>query len=161
MADHHEIVRLGADSPHLARVAAWQHAEWAHLSPGETLASRRAALRGECGPAGIPSVFLALALGRPVGTASLVAHDLDPRPALSPWLASVYVLPEWRGQGIASGLVRRVEAEAAGNRIGRLYLFTPDQQALYRRLGWQDHETLVHHGETVTLMIRRLPLQGS
>ncbi|MEQ6916343.1 hypothetical protein [Halomonas aquatica] len=45
--------------------------------------------------------------------------------------------------------------------IVRLHLFTPDQQGLYRRLGWQDHETLVHHVKTVTLMIRRLPLQGS
>ncbi|MCL7941863.1 GNAT family N-acetyltransferase [Halomonas sp. ATCH28] len=152
---HLEILRLGPDSPHLARVAAWQHAEWSHLSPGETLASRLAALRGECGRAGVPSVFVALATGRPVGTASLVAQDLDPRPDLTPWLASVYVLPEWRGRGIASSLVRRVEVEASGNGIERLYLFTPDRQALYRRLGWTDHETLRHHGETVTVMTRR------
>jgi GNAT superfamily N-acetyltransferase len=156
MAERVEIVRLSADSPHLERVAAWQHAEWSHLSPGETQASRLAALRGECGRAGVPSVFVAIAAGRPVGTASLVAHDLDSRPDLTPWLASVYVRPEWRGRGIASSLVRRVEAEASGNGIERLHLFTPDRQALYRRLGWADHETLLHHGETVTLMTRRL-----
>ncbi|PRY67801.1 GNAT family N-acetyltransferase [Halomonas ventosae] len=156
MAERVEIVRLSADAPHLERVAAWQHAEWSHLSPGETQASRLAALRGECGRAGVPSVFVAIAAGRPVGTASLVAHDLDSRPDLTPWLASVYVRPEWRGRGIASSLVRRVEAEASGNGIERLYLFTPDRQALYRRLGWADHETLRYRGETVTLMTRRL-----
>ncbi|MDR9438130.1 MAG: hypothetical protein RI841_01300 [Halomonas sp.] len=39
MADRGEIVQLSADSLHLERIAAWQHAEWSHLSPGETLAT--------------------------------------------------------------------------------------------------------------------------
>lgn len=151
-----QLLRLTADSPHLERVAAWQHAEWSHLTPGETPASRLAALRAECGTSGVPSVFVMLANDQPVGTASLVAQDLDLRPDLTPWLASVYVLPEWRGQGIAASLVRRVTSEADVCGTTRLHLFTPDQQPLYRRLGWTDHETLVHHGETVTLMVRQL-----
>ena len=93
---------------------------------------------------------------RPVGTASLVADDMSDRPELTPWLASVFVLPEWRGQGIASRLVQRVEAEACANGIGYFYLYTPDQQALYRRLGWRDRETRTYRGEAVTIMDRRL-----
>ncbi|PMR68401.1 GNAT family N-acetyltransferase [Halomonas heilongjiangensis] len=154
--DQLEIVRLTVDSPHLARVAAWQNAEWGHLTPGETPTSRLKALRGECGDAGVPSAFAALCDGQPVGTASLVADDMSVRRELSPWLASVFVPPEWRGRGIASRLVQRVEAEVAASGIARLYLFTPDQQALYRRLGWQDHEALNYRGEDVTIMVRRL-----
>ncbi|PXY00292.1 GNAT family N-acetyltransferase [Halomonas sp. LBP4] len=155
MIDRLEIVRLTAESPHLPRIAAWQHAEWGHLTFGETSASRLSALREECGEAaGVPSAFVAMSGGQPVGTASLVAQDMDARPALSPWLASVFVLPEWRGRGIASRLVRRVEAEVAASGITRFYLFTPDQQALYRRLGWEDHEVLDYRGEAVTIMAR-------
>lgn len=65
---------------------------------------------------------------------------------------------EWRGQGIASALVRRVEAEAATHGFERFYLYTPDQQALYRRLGWQALESLEYRGETVTVMSRQLGL---
>ncbi|MFY0989715.1 GNAT family N-acetyltransferase [Halomonas sp. C05BenzN] len=159
--DQPDIVRLSADSPHLDRIAAWQHAEWGHLTPGETPTSRRVGLREECGPAGVPSVFVALVhdeRGRqtPVGTASLVADDMSVRRRLTPWLASVFVLPEWRGRGIASCLVRRVEAEVAASGLASCYLFTPDQQALYRRLGWRDHEALDYRGEAVTIMIRHL-----
>ncbi|MBB3332512.1 GNAT superfamily N-acetyltransferase [Halomonas campaniensis] len=150
------IERLRADSPHLARVAGWEHDQWGYLSPGETRASRRAELEAECGPGGVPSVFVALHGERPVGTASLVAEDMSDRPDLGPWLASVYVLPEWRGRGIASRLVRRVEAEAREAGIERLWLFTPDQQALYVRLGWRERVWLSYRGERVAIMERCL-----
>lgn len=73
-----------------------------------------------------------------------------------PWLASVFVVPEWRGKGIASALVKRVEAEAAAHGFERIYLYTPDQQALYRRLGWQDREDVEYRKEHVTVMERQL-----
>ena len=92
----------------------------------------------------------------PVGTASLIADDMSIRRELSPWLASVFVVPEYRGQGIASTLVRRVEAEATASGFERFYLYTPDQQALYRRLGWQNEENVEYRREHVTVMARQL-----
>ncbi|MCE8020996.1 GNAT family N-acetyltransferase [Halomonas sp. MCCC 1A11036] len=150
------IVRLSPDSDHLATVASWTYAEWGHLHPNSTANSYREALRRECGDGGVPSVFVAMQGDQPVGTAALLAEDMDSRRELTPWLASVFVLPEWRGQGIASTLIRRVEQEAADCGIRQFYLFTPDQQALYRRLGWQDHEDLCYRGEKVTIMLRQL-----
>ena len=70
-----------------------------------------------------------------VGSASLIAQDMDTRPELSPWLASVYVAAEHRRQGIGSALVRRVAQEAAALGVETLYLFTPDQEHFYARLG--------------------------
>ncbi|MFQ3788902.1 GNAT family N-acetyltransferase [Halomonas sp. A29] len=150
------IVRLSPDSPHVATVASWTFAEWGHLHPGSTAESYREAFRRECGEGGVPSVFVAMAGDRPVGTASLLAEDMDSRRELTPWLASVFVLPEWRGRGIAAGLIRRVEEEAAASGFDHFYLFTPDQQGLYRRLGWQDHEELSYRGEEITIMLRQL-----
>ncbi|MGP9534482.1 MULTISPECIES: GNAT family N-acetyltransferase [unclassified Halomonas] len=60
------------------------------------------------------------------------------------------------GQGIASALVKRVEAEAAAHGFERIYLYTPDHQALYRRLGWQDREDVEYRKEHVTVMARQL-----
>jgi len=42
----------------------------------------------------------------PVATASFVHPDLPSRPNLTPWLAGVYVQPEFRCRGFASHSVR-------------------------------------------------------
>lgn len=152
------IMRLRADDPNAEIVAGWTFATWGHLHPGLTQEQAVERLKAECGQAGVPSIFVAMRGETPVGTASLIADDMSIRREFAPWLASVFVVPEWRGQGIASVLVRRVEAEAIENDIAHFYLYTPDQQALYRRLGWQDVESLEYRGETVTVMSRKLGL---
>jgi len=72
----------------------------------------------------------------PVGTASLVNHDLSSRPDLTPWLASVLVLPPFRGKGYSAALVRRVE-EAAILSTTTLWLYTWSAEPVYAKLGWQ------------------------
>lgn len=154
MKDDIDIQRIAGDSPHVATLAAWEFREWGHHHPGRSLEAATAAFRGGCGEGGVPSVFAALRDDMPVGMASLLAHDMDDRRDLGPWVASVYVLGEWRGRGIASRLVRRVEREARDHGFDAVFLFTPDQQSLYRRLGWQDLERCGYHGEEVTIMWR-------
>lgn len=152
------IERLEADSPHLVDVAAWTYEAWGHLHPDSDLESWSKEVASLCGNGGVPSVFVAMRDGKPVGTASLSPDDMSIRQAYSPWLASVFVLPEQRGQGLASALVRRVEDEAREHGVNRLYLYTPDQQSLYRRLGWRDLEELSYRGEDVTVMYQSLQI---
>ncbi|NYT72092.1 GNAT family N-acetyltransferase [Halomonas sp. QX-2] len=152
------IKRLSADDPNVALVADWTFEAWGHLHPGLTQEKAIERLKAECGQGSVPSIFVAMQAETPVGTASLIADDMSIRREFTPWLASVFVVPEWRGQGIASGLVKRVEEEAIESGIRHFYLYTPDQQALYRRLGWQDVESLEYRGETVTVMSRQLGL---
>ncbi len=152
------LQRLRADDPNAEIVAGWTFESWGHLHPGLTLEEAIQRLKAECGQGGVPSIFVAIQGETPVGTASLIADDMSIRREFTPWLASVFVVPEWRGQGIASALVRRIEVEAAESGIERFYLYTPDQQALYRRLGWQDEESLEYRGENVTVMSRQLGL---
>ncbi|MGP8291074.1 GNAT family N-acetyltransferase [Vreelandella zhanjiangensis] len=151
------LQRLNADSPHVPVVAKWTFETWGQqLHPGRTFAEAVEETRQECGKRGVPSLFVALENGVAVGTASLIAEGIASRPELAPWLASVFVLPQWRGRGIASQLVQRVEQEARENGIECFYLYTPDQQALYQRLGWQEQERIAYGGETVTIMSRQL-----
>jgi N-acetylglutamate synthase-like GNAT family acetyltransferase len=81
---------------------------------------------------------------------------MDTRPKLSPWLASVYVAAEHRCQGIGSALVRRVVEEAAALDVQRLYLFTPDQERFYARLGWSVIERCTYRGYPQVVMVMHL-----
>ena len=71
-----------------------------------------------------------------VGTASLVNSDLPSRPDLTPWLASVLVLPPFRGKGYSAPLIRCVE-EAATLYATTLWLYTWSAESVYSKLGWQ------------------------
>jgi GNAT superfamily N-acetyltransferase len=153
-ARRNTLVRIEniADHPALVEtVARWQWGEWGHLDPDDSLAARIASLRDQM-PDRIPTTSIALEGGEPLGTASLVMHDMDTHRELSPWLASVYVTPTARGRGVASALVRRVVQQAATLGIARLYLYTPDAQGLYEKLGWQAIGTEHFEGHHVTIM---------
>lgn len=146
-----------ADRPaHLPTLAAWLHAQWGWLTPGWTLERRVEMLRRQLRRAAVPCAFVALDGGRPAGTASLVAHDMESHPEWTPWLASVYVHRDFRRRGIGSALTERVAEEARALGVGPLYLFTPDQQALYERLGWRRLREERYRGWEVSVMVRDL-----
>lgn len=101
----------------------------------------------------LPSMFVAIDdTGELGGSAALVAHDMDTRADLGPWLAAVYVAPGFRRRGIGSQLVRHIMTFAHQHKLLPAYLFTPDQQALYERLGWQTLAVEPYHNHQVTVM---------
>ncbi len=120
----------------IPNVARWHHMEWGHLRPGETVEDRTLRVERSCGHCAIPTTFVALADDQLLGAASLVEHDIDIRPKLSPWLSGVFVVPEHRRRGVGGALVERVVQEARALGTSRLYLYTPGSGALYFRLGW-------------------------
>lgn len=146
------IASLREHSDLIPTLAAWHQGQWGHLNPSKTLPMRIASLERHLADAPIPATFVAVEDGLPLGSASLVERDLPTRPHLTPWLASVFVAPEHRRRGIASGLVRRVVEEAARLEIPTLYLFTWDQQRLYAGLGWTIVEETEYLSEPITVM---------
>jgi N-acetylglutamate synthase-like GNAT family acetyltransferase len=138
------------------QVAAWGFAEWGHLNPGETLEQRRVRIRAKMNVDRVPVAFVALDdAGGIVGTASLIFDDLEGDPR-NPWLASVFVPPEQRDKGIASALVRTVEAAARRIGYSRLYLFTTSAARLYAGLGWRALERRDYRGEHIQVMDKTL-----
>ena len=125
---------LGEDRDALLAYAAWGLKQWG--GPDDTLDARiariDAALRSDS-----QTGFIAKLGDRCAGGAMLVDEDLPERRDLTPWLGGVYVTEDCRGRGVASELVRAVEAEAWRRGHDRLFLITPDKQALYARLGWR------------------------
>ena len=138
------------------QVSIWGFDEWGHLNPGQTLEQRTAKIREKMNVDRVPVAFVALDEGdRIVGTASLVFDDLEGDPR-NPWLASVFVPPEYRRKGLASALVRVVEDAARRFGYSRLYLFTTSAASLYGGLGWRALEQRDYRGEHVQVMDKTL-----
>ncbi len=132
-------------------VGQWHHQQWAYLKPGQPADEWIVELSGFCGRRQIPSAFVAVSNGEPVGSALLIRHDMDTRKDLSPWLASVFVLPVYRERHIGSALVMRVVDEARALEIPRLYLFTEDAEPFYQRLGWRVFDRTTYFGRNVVI----------
>ncbi len=143
LADHEEFL------PTLAR---WHHDQWAYLRPGDSVNARMERLRACCGHREVPTVVIAYSKSVLLGSAMLVAHDMETRPALSPWLAGVFVAPTQRRQGVGATLVRRAIADAAALGTRRLYLYTPSTERFYLHLGWSVVERTTYLGAEVVVM---------
>lgn len=146
------IFNLSEQPGHITTLAEWHHNEWAHLNPGGSLEKRIEKMRGYLGSELVPSTFIYKRDGQLAGSAAIVVSDMDSRPELTPWLASVFVAPEFRRQGMGSRLVEHVMMQARRASIERLYLFTPDRADFYQKLGWTRMAEELYRGHRVTVM---------
>ena len=147
-----QIVHLSERPTYIKLIAGWLYDEWGYLRPHSSLDSAVKKIEIRVDGKDIPSIFVAELDGKPVGTVSLVEHDLEIRPELSPWLASLYVHKDFRRQGIGSRLIIFFESFAKELNIEKVYLYTPNQQKLYTSLGWTEREELEYLGRKVTIM---------
>ncbi len=144
------ILRLAGAQQHLDTISAWNYEEWGKgmgyslQDSMDWFQSMIGAPREEC--------VIAERGGDVIGMASLVDHDLDERPDLLHWLASVYVHPGFRKAGIASALIKAVEHEAAVRDIACMYLYTNTAEQLYARLGWELFERFQRGSEQFVIM---------
>jgi GNAT superfamily N-acetyltransferase len=144
-----------SEQPELAPLVARWVVEAFHREPGGMTVEAMTALI-QAPARGPEDSFVLFEDDRPVGTASLAPDDLPSRPDLTPWLAGVFVLPEHRGRGHASALVRHVEGFARAASVAELWLYTRTAEPLYARLGWERVGLEQDKGREVTLMRRRL-----
>ncbi|OPY26754.1 MAG: Acetyltransferase (GNAT) family protein [Methanocella sp. PtaU1.Bin125] len=93
-------------------------------------------MTGHCRKDDFPMVFIAFIEGTPVGTVALLRADLFSRQDLYPWMADLYVPPEYRNRGIGSALQDFVLAEAKRLGFREIYLYTP-LNGYYEKKGWE------------------------
>jgi GNAT superfamily N-acetyltransferase len=73
-----------------------------------------------------------------LATASVIVSDCDERPALSPWVAAVWVEPQARGGGIGRAIVLEAAHRAFALGFETIYLCaTPQRRGFYTAMGWE------------------------
>jgi predicted N-acetyltransferase YhbS len=147
-----DIIDLADEPLHIPTLAKWHHDEWGYLNPNGSVEQRIEKMERYLSSGLIPSTFIAKEGVTVLGSAAIIENDMDTHPELSPWLASVFVAPEHRGNGIGSKLVNYILERARLEQLGTLYLFTPTKEQFYSRLGWSTNRKEKYRGVSVTIM---------
>lgn len=154
-------VENAADYPQfIDTVAKWHWAAWGHGDPNGSLEAWTAGLRSRANRERVPMTFLAIdELGLPIGSVTLVSHDMPDRTDLehlSPWVAGTFVLSSERGRGIGSALMRHAAAEASRIGLRPLFLYTSTARHFYERLGWRLLRDDYYEGKRIAIMVLSL-----
>jgi GNAT superfamily N-acetyltransferase len=116
-------IDLLADRPEfIPLLAEWHHREWAYLRPGFSMRDRVALMQERSCRHELPITIVASSGTKLLGSAMLIAHDMDTHPEYSPRLAGVFVSLTHRRRGIGRALSEHVVHEAARLGFATLYL---------------------------------------
>ena len=149
-----EIVTLAARPDLAPTVAGWIWNEWSR-NGGFTLEQTLEYVTASSAGKDIPQCFVLLDDGQPIGTSSLVVADLKERPNLTPWMASVFVVPEARRRGHVIPLVQAVEAAAQAAGVRTLWLHTDTAERIYAKARWRPVEVVQREGKNAATLMRR------
>ncbi|QDF65328.1 GNAT family N-acetyltransferase [Shewanella sp. SNU WT4] len=147
-----KVEKLENYVPKLTEVATWHFTEWHDLYPGSTLADFVNDLHNCLNDDAVPSTWVLVDGDEVVGSASILTQDMTTHPELSPWLANVFIKPEYRGKRLGSILINEVMRIAADKGLDLLHLFTEDQREFYEKLGWQAIKQERYQHAEVTIM---------
>lgn len=139
----HEIKILNLlDAPeYVEEVSCWLWQEWGEAA-GYTLDELVYRTRHCMARKGVPQIFIALADDRPAGTVSLWMNDLKTRQDIYPWMATLYVKPEYRSLKIGQALqLASIDAARDTTEYPYLYLIT-EHDNYYEKTGWEFIETM-------------------
>jgi GNAT superfamily N-acetyltransferase len=136
----------------LETVGNWIYHEWWSKrcdTPDVVLAQLRAHTKLDS----VPYTVVGFADETPVGSCSVIENDCIHRPQYTPWVAAVYVRPEYRRKGIASMILQEAASIAARARVKGLYIDCLAATApVYGKNGWAIYEREVGDRESVVML---------
>jgi len=147
LADHPELTHL---------LPTWFHDEWGKNNPAITVEIIERRVRERLNRDKIPLCMVGFAKSKPIATATLKIREMEIYPHLEHWLGNVYVLPEYRNQGVGSQITEATVGTAKLLGVKTLYLYTRDREHFYRRLGWKLLEQTEYRGRMASVMKRTL-----
>lgn len=131
--------------------------EFGYLAPEKTLDDFVHGLKTHLNDRELPIAYILLNEANEfIGTFSIREHDMDTHQDLTPWVGSILVAPDKRNQGIGAYLVAQAESMAKEMGFSQLYLFTPNKEAWYQKLGWETIEYAHFKTVPVAVMFKKL-----
>lgn len=131
-----KIMNLADVPEYTEEVSCWLWQEWgkaAGYTRDELLYRTKHCMQKES----VPQTFIAFYKTRPAGVVSLWMNDLKTRQDLYPWLATLYVKPEYRCLKIGQALQKHCISRAAlTTEYPYLYLIT-EHDGYYEKTGWE------------------------
>lgn len=107
----------------------------------------------------LPLCYIGLVDDQLIGMVCIRKEDIEGvDKKMTPWLASLYVVPEYRKLGYGGQFISLVEEKVKQMNYKELYLFTidPTLPTWYEKLGFQPINVLNYNGYTSTVMHKTL-----
>jgi GNAT superfamily N-acetyltransferase len=135
-------VELLADNPEaLPILKEWFEREWAPYYGPEGPGDAHKDLHDSCNRDELPIALVAISDGEVCGTAALKVESVSTHKHLTPWLAALLVLPEFRRIGFAERLIAAVEDKAKQLGFRYVYVGTGEgsgtPESALRKRGWK------------------------
>lgn len=151
-----EITLLDGADPLTGKLAVVHAAEWGHLYEAWDSARALAEFRPQKTDGSLPATLVLREQGRVAGSVSVVRGDCEARRDLDPWLASLYVFPEFRGRGHSHRLIESAIHHAAAANQRELHVFTESAGELFRKHAFTEVERTLLHGKSIEVLRRGL-----
>lgn len=88
-----------------------------------------------------------------LGSVTLKVNDMSSHPELTPWLAGVFVFPQFRGRGIGKILIAHAENIAKDIFHAKtIYLYTGSSEGLYIKTGYTVRERIKRNDKELVIM---------
>ena len=148
---HIELKQLSECPEHLLAVGTWIYEEWWKRRNNSSEDVLRW-LGTHTEKDRVPFTVVALAAGNPVGSCCVIENDCAHRPQYAPWVAAVYVKPEFRRRGLASRVLQEAATIAARARVEGLYIDCHVKTVpVYEKSGWTIFEREVGDKDSVVM----------
>ncbi len=139
--DKLKIMNLLEAPEYVEEISYWLWQEWGEAA-GYTLDELIYRTRHCMLAEGVPQTYIALYDEQPAGVVSLWMNDLKTRQDLYPWMATLFVKPEYRNLKIGQLLqYASIEATKETTDYPYLYLVT-EHDNYYEKTGWEFVETV-------------------
>jgi GNAT superfamily N-acetyltransferase len=135
-------VELLVDNPEaLPILKEWFEREWEPYYGSDGSGDANKDLRDSCNRDELPIAMVAILGGEICGTAALKVESVSTHKHLTPWLAALLVLPEFRRRGVAERLIAAVEEKAKQLGFRHIYVGTSEgsgtPESALRKRGWK------------------------
>ncbi len=143
-----------ADRPEaIPSLATWFRREWEEYFRGRAQEEVEGTFVARMHRDTLPIALLAVEGNNVIGTVSLVEVSIASHVHLGPWIGGLYVVPDRRGRGVATALVRSASERARNIGFERLYIAVAGGLETYRSLGWRQIDAVEEDGETYYVLV--------